>query len=300
METKAKNIFFLGKGGVGKSTSSALTAVHLARQGHNVLLVSMDPAHNLGDIFERKLSEKPVKILPGLTVRETDIRYWVKKYLDDIHFQIKKSYAYLTAFNLEKYFDVIKYSPGIEEYALLIAYKHIRQNAQDVDYLIFDMPPTALTVKFLTLPHTSLIWLENLADLRRKIIEKRDIITKIKLGKKEKETDKILNKLQEQIDDYTAIKNIFENPEKTLLNLVMNTDKLSFSESELIVNSLQEFGLDVQNIYINKYTRGFDTAQIEQRFPGRKIQLLPLSDEPLLGVERLEKYIASLPGFIDL
>ena len=300
METKAKNIFFLGKGGVGKSTSSALTAVHLARQGHNVLLVSMDPAHNLGDIFERKLSEKPVKILPGLTVRETDIRYWVKKYLDDIHFQIKKSYAYLTAFNLEKYFDVIKYSPGIEEYALLIAYKHIRQNAQDVDYLIFDMPPTALTVKFLTLPHTSLIWLENLADLRRKIIEKRDIITKIKLGKKEKETDKILNKLQEQIDDYTAIKNIFENPEKTLLNLVMNTDKLSFSESELIVNSLQEFGLDVQNIYINKYTRGFDTAQIEQRFPGRKIQLLPLSDEPLLGVERLEKYIAALPGFIEL
>jgi len=300
METKAKNIFFLGKGGVGKSTSSALTAVHLARQGHNVLLVSMDPAHNLGDIFERKLSEKPVKILPGLTVRETDIRYWVKKYLDDIHFQIKKSYAYLTAFNLEKYFDVIKYSPGIEEYALLIAYKHIRQNAQDADYLIFDMPPTALTVKFLTLPHTSLIWLENLADLRRKIIEKRDIITKIKLGKKEKETDKILNKLQEQIDDYTAIKNIFENPEKTLLNLVMNTDKLSFSESELIVNSLQEFGLDVQNIYINKYTRGFDTAQIEQRFPGRKIQLLPLSDEPLLGVERLEKYIAALPGFIEL
>ncbi len=300
METKAKNIFFLGKGGVGKSTSSALTAVHLARQGHNVLLVSMDPAHNLGDIFERKLSEKPVKILPGLTVRETDIRYWVKKYLDDIHFQIKKSYAYLTAFNLEKYFDVIKYSPGIEEYALLIAYKHIRQNAQDADYLIFDMPPTALTVKFLTLPHTSLIWLENLADLRRKIIEKRDIITKIKLGKKEKETDKILNKLQEQINEYTAIKNIFENPEKTLLNLVMNTDKLSFSESELIVKSLQEFGLDVQNIYINKYTPEFDTARIEQRFPGRKIQLLPLSDEPLLGVERLEKYIASLPGFIDL
>lgn len=300
MNDKAKNIFFLGKGGVGKSTSSAVTAIHLALRGHKVLLVSMDPAHNLGDIFERKLSEKPVKVMPGLMVRETDIRYWVKKYLDDIHLQIKQSYAYLTAFNLEKYFDVIKYSPGIEEYALLIAYKHIRQQATEMDYLIFDMPPTALTVKFLTLPHTSLIWLENLAELRHKIIEKRAIITKIKWGKKEKETDKILNKLQQQIADYTGIKKVFENAEKTLLNLVMNTDKLSFSESELIVRSLKEFGLRIHNIYLNKYVPPFDLEVIKKRFPATPIQLLPLSKKPLIGLDTLVKYVQSLDSFIKL
>ncbi|HDO06718.1 MAG TPA: ArsA family ATPase, partial [Bacteroidetes bacterium] len=181
MDKTTKNIFFLGKGGVGKSTSSALTALHLAESGKKIQLVSLDPAHNQSDIFENKFAEKAIKITDNLTVREVEIDVWVKKYLSDIQFQVKRSYSYLTAFNLENYLDIIKYSPGIEEYALLMAYRSIRQKAKDVDYIIFDMPPTALTLKFLTLPHLSLLWLDNLMALRNKIIEKRQIITKVKL-----------------------------------------------------------------------------------------------------------------------
>jgi len=232
MGKETKNIFFLGKGGVGKSTSSALTALHLAEKGKKVYLVSLDPAHNQSDIFEKKFSGKPVKIHKNLSISEVEIAFWVKKYLSDIQFQIKRSYSYLTAFNLENYLDIIKYSPGIEEYAMLLAYKNIQEKAKDEDYIIFDMPPTALTLKFLTLPHLSLLWLDNLLNLRNKIIEKRKIITKVKLGKKEIETDKIRNKLFQQIEEYKKLKIIFEDSDKTQLNLVMNTDKLSFSIHE--------------------------------------------------------------------
>ncbi len=300
MGKETKNIFFLGKGGVGKSTSSALTALHLAEKGKKVYLVSLDPAHNQSDIFEKKFSGKPVKIHKNLSISEVEIAFWVKKYLSDIQFQIKRSYSYLTAFNLENYLDIIKYSPGIEEYAMLLAYKNIQEKAKDEDYIIFDMPPTALTLKFLTLPHLSLLWLDNLLNLRNKIIEKRKIITKVKLGKKEIETDKIRNKLFQQIEEYKKLKIIFEDSDKTQLNLVMNTDKLSFSESALIVNHLAEFNISIKNIILNKYQKDFNTQEIEKRYPDCGLQLIPNSEKPLLGITALTDFLHVLKSFIEL
>ncbi|HFB61935.1 MAG TPA: ArsA family ATPase [Bacteroidetes bacterium] len=300
MDKTTKNIFFLGKGGVGKSTSSALTALHLAEKGKKVQLVSLDPAHNQSDIFEKKFSEKATRINSNLTVKEVEINLWVKKYLKDIQFQVKRSYSYLTAFNLENYLDIIKYSPGIEEYALLMAYKDIRKKAKNTDYIIFDMPPTALTLKFLTLPHLSLLWLDNLLALRSKIIEKREIITRVRLGKKEIETDKIRNKLNQQIKEYREIKTVFEDPEKTSLNLVLNTDKLSFSESELIVANLSRFNMTIQNLFLNKYHDGFDKTALEEKYKNCRIQVLKNSDQALIGIPVLLDYLHRLPAFIEM
>ncbi len=300
MNKDIKNIFFLGKGGVGKSTSSAITALHLSGEGKRTLLVSLDPAHNQSDIFEKKFSEKNIKINNNLTVKEVDIDFWVKKYLKDIQLQVKQTYSYLTAFNLEGYLDVIKYSPGIEEYALLMAYKNIRNSVREKDYIIFDMPPTALTLKFLSLPQLSLKWLEHLLDLRKKIIEKRKIITKIKFGNKEIERDKILNKLNQQIADYKVIKDIFENSNKTCLNLVLNTDKLSFSESQLILEYLAKFNIPVKNVFLNKCKPRFDTNAIEKKYAHCGFQKLPESDVPLIGVHALSNYLNSFNEFIDL
>lgn len=300
MDKKAKNIFFLGKGGVGKSTSSAITALHLAESGHKVLLISMDPAHNQGDIFEKKFSEKSVKINENLSVREIDIEFWVKRYITDIRLQIKRTYSYLTAFNLDGYFDVIKYSPGIEEYALLIAYKNIRQEIADIDSIIFDMPPTALTLKFLTLPNLSLLWLKNLLDLRNKIIEKRKIITKVKLGTREIERDKILSKIHEQIAEYKGIKSVFQDGSKTILNLVLNTDKLSFAESQLIMERLSKFNISLKNIFINKCYPTYDTKPIEEKYAHCGFQKFPESKAPLLGIPALTDYLHSIPSFIPM
>ena len=300
MTRKAKTIFFLGKGGVGKSTSSAVTAMHLAETGKKTLLVSLDPAHNQSDIFEKKFSEKAVKISENLAVKEVNTTVWVNKYLKDIQFQVKHSYSYLTAFNLENYLDIIKYSPGIEEYALLMAYKSICDAAQEEDYIIFDMPPTALTLKFLTLPNLSLKWLENLQNLRNKIIEKRKIITKIKLGKKEIEKDKILKNLNTQIADYKLIKDVFEDSDLTCLNLVLNTDKLSFSESQLIQDYLSKFNIQINNIFLNKCQAAFDTKPIEKKYSKLGFQKFPESDISLIGIPALSEYLKIIPYFIEL
>jgi len=138
---------------------------------------------------------------------------------------------------------------------------------------------------------------QKLLDLRNTIIEKKKIITKIKLGTKEIERDKILNKLTLQIEQYSNVKSVFENKAKTILNIVMNPDKLSFSESSLIVNKLKSFNLSTNNLIINKSVNGFDTSEIERYFDYKHLQIFPQSAVPLLGLTTLESYLKTIDSF---
>jgi len=281
----------MGKGGVGKSTSSALFSVFLAQKGFQVLIVSLDPAHNQSDIFERSLSDKPIQIAPNLSAIEIDQEFWIKQYLKDIHNQINRTYSYLTAFNLEKYFSVIKYSPGLEEYALILAFEKIQKNFSRCDYLIFDMPPTALGLKFFSLPSLSLIWIEHLLALRKEIIKKRDLITNIKLIKKEIERDKVLNKINELRNQYQNLKDTFEDRKQTQINLVLNPDKLSYAESIRIVTALQEININLYRTISNKMKLDSSFEDINEVFAGIPMINFPYSETPLIGIHNLQEFI---------
>jgi len=287
----ATNIFFMGKGGVGKSTSAALNSVFLAHKGLKVLIVSLDPAHNQCDIFEKSFSDKAAQIAPNLSAIEIDQDYWIRRYLKDVQDQIKRSYSYLTAFNLEEYFKVIKHSPGLEEYALILAFNEIQQKFSHLDYLVFDMPPTALALKFFNLPTLSLVWIEQLLSLRQEIIKKREIITKIKLIKKERETDKVLNKINEMKKDYDELKGIFEDPEKTHVKLVLNPDQLSLAESLRILKELKDINVDLNQIINNKMHMNPVCVEINKAFYGYPMLNFPRSETPLIGIESLTRFL---------
>lgn len=293
MKDTTQYIFFLGKGGVGKSTLAALTALKLSID-NSVLLTSMDPAHNLSDIFLEKFSEKPSALNKNLLVKEIDTEKWIKKYLKDIEEQMQKTYTYFTAFNLEKYFGLIKYSPGIEEYILITAFKKISEQFSDKKYIIFDMPPTALALKFFSLSSLSLLWLEQLMNLRKEIIKRHDMITKVKLGKKEYEFDKVLNKLSHQIKFYTELQQVFKNHSKTKIDLVLNPDDISIAESKRIVEKLKKLGIGTSSIYLNKIDKD-EEYKIDSNF-FKKSQLIeiPYSDKPLIGIETLKEFIPNL------
>ena len=295
--SKAKNIFFVGKGGVGKSTSAALNALFLVKKGFQVLLISLDPAHNQSDIFEKIFSDKPLKIAQNFLVTEVDQEFWIKQYLKDIQNQINKTYAYLTAFNLDRYFKVIKHSPGLEEYALILAFNNIQRDYSHFDFLIFDMPPTALSLKFLSLPSLSLIWIEHLLTLRQEIIKKREIITKIKLIKKEVERDKILKKIKESKEEYLHLQKLFEDRDRTHIKLVLNPDKLSLSESIRILNALQDININLNQIICNKMQTASSRDDIDKAFVNSPILNFPHSETPLIGINSLNKYLKTAPPF---
>ena len=288
---EATNIFFMGKGGVGKSTSSALMSVYLAQQGFQVLIASLDPAHNQADIFQEDLSDKPTQLAPNLLAIEIDQDFWIREYLKGVHDQINRTYSYLTALNLDKYFSVIRHSPGLEEYALILAFKDICRVYGKHDFLVFDMPPTALSLKFLSLPSLSLIWIEHLLELREEIIEKKEMITKIKLMKKEIERDKVLKKIKELRNDYETLKNTFENRQQTQINLVLNPDKLSFAESVRILNRLEDIKVSLNHIIYNKMLPDSSCAEIDQVFEKIPMLNFPYSETPLIGIDSLQDFL---------
>ena len=286
-----KVIFFTGKGGVGKSTSSALFSYKLAMSGKKVLLNSIDPAHNLHDIFNCKLGSKPREVVSGLSVMETNLDMWVKKYLSDTEKEFKEVYKYQEAFNLHKYFKTLKYSPGLEEYAVLLALEDSIAKYSEFDYVIFDTPPTALTLKFLALPSISLLWLGELVKFRQMILNKKEIVTKIKEGRRKKdiEKDPVLKRIETLIVNYKILAERFTNSKHTKIIVVMNPDKLSLSESKDIYNRLNELEMKVPYIILNKFSgnESFGTI-LEKEFKGTEILRFPKNDTEIIGLDCLE------------
>jgi arsenite-transporting ATPase len=289
---KPQLLFFIGKGGVGKSTTSAITAVHLSRYSQNILLVSMDPAHNQRDIFQHNFSEKPRNVSDHLAVKEVDTDYWIEKYLKEIQRTIMQTYSYESAFNLQNYFNVLQFSPGLEEYALLSAFENIIRTHEEKDVIIFDMAPTALTLRFFSLPFITLIWLDELLKLRTRIYAKKEIISRIKIGKKVIEQDKVKTKLEGMIHNYEILSDQFKS-DTTKLNLVMNDDKLSFAEAFRIKQKLADIKIKIDTVIVNKSQQNEIPAEVVERFSEQKAILFPLSPKKLLGFEALEEYIVS-------
>jgi arsenite-transporting ATPase len=282
--------FFIGKGGVGKSTTSAITSVHLSRNSRDILLVSMDPAHNQRDIFQQDFSEKPKKVDNHLAVKEVDTEYWIEKYLKETEKTIKQTYSYESAFNLQNYFNVLQFSPGLEEYALLLAFENIIHTSKEKDVIIFDMAPTALALRFFSLPFITLIWLEELLKLRDQIYSKKEIISKIKIGKKEIEQDKVKAKLECLINNYIHLRNHFLS-DASQISLIMNNDRLSFSEAFRIKQKLMDIGINIDTLIINKSQNIEIPDEVRKEFHSQKTVLYPFSSKSLLGYKAINEYV---------
>jgi len=302
---KPQLLFFIGKGGVGKSTVSALTSVYLSSKPYKTLLVSMDPAHNQRDIFEQDFSEKPKSVSETLWVKEVDTDFWMEKYLKETTKQIKDTYKYESAFNLQNYFNVLQFSPGLEEYALLLAFGDTIHKYGDQDFIVFDMAPTALTLRFFSLPFITEIWLEELLKLRSQIYKKKKIISKIKIAGKDIEQDRVKAKLKSMIGEYENLRQEFFS-DTTRINLVMNNDKLSFSEAYRIRQKLADISIGIDRIVINKLNPDESTAEIENEFKEQTLSRFPVAPKGLSGYAALKDYIEvhkeafqGIPGTIE-
>ena len=255
-----KIAFFLGKGGVGKSTCSSALAYQLADSGEKTLLASFDPAHNLGDIFGLNLSGKIKEFCPNLDLLEIDLRKSTENYIAKTQELIKQVYSYNSAYNVDGYFNLFRYLPGIQEYASITALLDlVREQGDNYTNIILDTPPTGLTLRVLALPMISIKWLKQLKNLRGKILDKRHAIASIndsenKLRCKEAmKTDKVLLKVCRMLSDYQKFDELLKS-ESVKCGIVVNPDFLSLRESVRIKDGLQEIGIKSKFLIINKVT----------------------------------------------
>ena len=290
-----KILFFTGKGGVGKSTISAASAWQLS-QKYRVLIVSLDPAHNLGDVFGVVLNHKKQRFTDSLYLKEVNLQKLCREYLQREISVFTDTYRYLQTINLDSYFSVLKYSPGIEEYALLTGIEETLRSERDFDYIVFDTPPTGLTLRFLALPWITMTWIDRLIKIRRDILEKRHTIYRIRGILDDKETilsydendDDIIKRLKTLKRNYQALSTVLQGKDCGIV-LVYNPDTLSLKESKRLLEGLRELKLPLRLLINNKiqkkYTAMADHVDSAMQFlaPAVPIQRVAFSERLLDG-----------------
>lgn len=288
--------FFIGKGGVGKSTTAALTALQLSTMGRRVHLVSMDPAHNQSDLFETPFTEFPRRLGPGLRVSEIDLARWTARYLRETREQIRKAYLYETAFSLQHHFKILQHAPGIEEYALLIAFEHTLAAAED-DILLVDMAPTAVALRFFALPFATLAWVSALLKLREQICRKKEIIARIQRNDDRLSGDRVRDRLVRMVDRYRRLGALFQSA-SVRVQLVTTPEPLSLAEARRIHAKMVELGIPVAALIVNKADPASPYAAVAGLFRGIPVQRVPASARPLIGAAALRAHAALLEASV--
>jgi arsenite-transporting ATPase len=143
-----KYIFFSGKGGVGKTTMAATTAVYQSQKGKRTLLVSTDPAGNLGDIFERKVGMEPLQVAPGLFIVQMDSDAITEAYKN-------KMLGPLSAILEGAVLDQVKEEFNGGCTVEIATFDKFTDFLGDESYnlIIFDTAPTGHTLRLMTLPN---------------------------------------------------------------------------------------------------------------------------------------------------
>ena len=168
-----KILFFLGKGGAGKTTISCNVANYLSKSKKYTYLLSIDPANNLFDFYNIN-SKSSIKTLNEyLTIEELRLDKKKDEITDKTIDSIKSQYKYLTIFNLENIFNTLKYTPGITEYICLNAiYETYIKIKDNFEYLIIDTPPTGLFIQIIALIKNTQNWIRELEKIRTKLLKK--------------------------------------------------------------------------------------------------------------------------------
>ncbi len=247
-------IFFAGKGGVGKTSVSAATGIRSALAGKRTIVMSLDTAHSLSDVFDqdRDLLDQnkgdPVKIRENLWIQEIDIQEEIARNWEDIYDYIAEL---LNATGVEEILaEELAILPGMEELSLLMHInRYVRENKYDV--IILDSAPTGESVRFISIP-TSLEWYMK------------------KIFKIERTLTKYVRPLAKRVMDiplpddsyFLAIKGLFErlegvdqvlaDPDVTTVRLVCNPEKIVLKETQRGVMYFSLYKMHVDAIVMNR------------------------------------------------
>lgn len=225
-------LFFTGKGGVGKTSIACATAIHLAEAGHRVLLVSTDPASNVGQVFGMEIGNTvtPVAAVPGLSALEIDPQAAAQGYRDRIVGPVRGILPDAVVAGIEEQlsgactteiaaFD--EFTALLTDFELLDGYDHI----------VFDTAPTGHTIRLLQLPGAWSGFLE--------------------AGKGDASCLGPLAGLDKQRERYGAAVAALADPERTRLVLVARPQQGSLREVARTHAELAAIGLQRQHLVIN-------------------------------------------------
>jgi len=247
-------IFFAGKGGVGKTSVAAATGIKVAQRGHKTVVMSLDVAHSLADIFDldRGLLDQnkgqPIGVHDNLWIQELDIQEEIQRYWGDIHMYFS---GLLNQTGMDEVLaEELAVLPGMEEVSLLLYInKYIREKEYDV--ILLDCAPTGESLRFISIPTTLdwymkkiFKWERTLAKYVRPLAKR---VTDIPLP-----DDSYFQAIQDLFEKLKGVDQVLVDPEITTVRLVTNPEKVVLKETQRAFMYFCLYKMNIDAIIMNR------------------------------------------------
>jgi arsenite-transporting ATPase len=297
-------ILYLGKGGVGKTTISAATAVRSAMSGKRTLVVSTDLAHSLADCLNRPLTSEPTEIAPNLWAQEVNV-------LDEMRRSWGKLQETMSRLLRQRGMDAVLAEelaliPGMDEIVSLI---NIYRNAQQGNFevVVIDAAPTGETVRLLSMPDTFQMYAGRLNGLQNSLARPflKAVIP----------TTEILEAVQVLSERVKTLREVLTNAEISSYRPVVNPERMVIKEALRAETYLALFGYPIDAVICNRVIAPGDyqdtfmqemyrnqeklRLQIHQTFAPLPIWEAPYYSHEILGVSQLGALAQTIFGNTD-
>jgi arsenite-transporting ATPase len=322
----ARRVLFVGgKGGVGKTAVASATALAQARAGRRVLVVSTDPAHNLGHLWERPVGDRITPLardlgggaLDGI---EVDPVATTDAHLAAVGATIRRLMPEHLADEVDKHMELARDSPGTHESAVLERIAELVDTGlDDYDLIVFDTAPSGHTARLMALPEIMSAWTEGLLRRRGRAekfgaalrgLEERDAASESIVGtgrprdpreERDLEIRRILLRRRERFE---ALREVLVDAERCSFVIVLAAERLPVLETVELHEQLVRAGVHVGALVVNKRSpadagdflaerRALEevhVATLRGALPGVPLLQVPLLPGDVVGQEALERF----------
>lgn len=289
-------IMYGGKGGLGKTTFSAATAYHLAKQGHRVLVFSVDPQASLSDIFERDIfGQGPVEIMPNLFAQEIDADQHIREYQDEIRQKIIDMYGLEEIpEEIESYIQAAAAEPAMEESAIFDQVVDIVVSAE-YDYYIYDLVPLGHALYYLSMASVYDEWIDKITKLREEMEEYSQVASVIKRDR-ESEEDMILKELLDIKYRINTSSSILTDKEKTAFFFVITPEEMVLLDTQKAAGLFAKYQVPLSGFIVN---RVIPPELAQQSIPDYLMNRLDMQEGYLNRIDDLfgDQVLARIPEF---
>jgi len=303
-------LLFTGKGGVGKTTTAAATALRCADAGLRTVILSTDPAHSLADAFDVELGPLAAPVAENLWGQQLDAQERMEDSWHDIQGWLKEVFAWAGVEGLEA--EELSVVPGLDE---VFALADIRQYAEsgEWDVVVVDCAPTAETIRFLSLPDILSRYMERLFPIGRRV---NKVVSPLlsRVTTLPVAGDDVFEATRAFYDRLDGVREILTDPARTSVRLVVNPERMVIAEARRTYTYLSLFGYRVDAVVANRllpeqvsdpwFERWKELhvehlRSIEEGFAPLPVLKVELAPTELIGLASLRGFAERVYGVLD-
>ena len=244
----AKLLVYTGKGGVGKTTVSAATAIACGQRGHRTLVTSTDPAHSLGDAFGQPLGAEPAMVAPNCYAQEINARARMEEGWGDIRTYLSDLLAWSGAERIEA--SELAVLPGLEEVLALGGIYELATSGE-WDVVVVDCAPTAETIRLLSLPEVLSWYMDRAFPLSRRLSRLVAPVVS-RFSEIPLADERVFSAAERLYDQLSKVRGLLTEEGRSCMRLVVTPEQMVIAEARRTYTYLSMFGYRLDSVVVNR------------------------------------------------